>query len=78
MKKIDAVQIPFWRGMLKLPWTAQKTYLELMEAAGQTRSFCNRTGRQAVVIVHVVRREGLDHFITARKLDGRERQRNKR
>ena len=36
-KKIEAVEMWFWRRMLKIPWTAKR-----MEEAGLTRSLVNR------------------------------------
>ena len=48
-KKIEAVEMWFWRRMLRIPWTAKKTNIEVMEEAGQKRSLINRikktTGR---------------------------------
>ena len=37
-KKIEAVEIWFWRRMLKIPWAAMRTNVEVMKEAGFTRS----------------------------------------
>ena len=45
-KKIEAVEMRFWRRMLKIPWTAKRTKIEVMEEAGLTRSLVNRIRKQ--------------------------------
>ena len=44
-KKIEAVEMWLWRRMLKIPWTAKRTNVEVMEEAGLTRSLVNRIGK---------------------------------
>ena len=79
--KLEAVEMWFWRRMLRIPWTARKTNKEVMEKIGLTRSLVKRTRqRQAKFVGHIMRRKGLEHLITTGKLEGgrgRGRQRDK-
>ena len=57
-KKIEAVEMWFWRQMLKIPWTAKRTNAEVMEEAGLTRSLVNRKRKQQATFVgHILRRK---------------------
>ena len=63
-KKIEAVEMWFWRRMLKIPWTAKRTNVEVMEEAGLTRSFVNRIRKQQATFVgHILRGKGLEHLV---------------
>ena len=71
-KKIEAVKMWFWRRMLKIPWTAKSTNLEVMEEAGLTRSLVNRIRKQQATFVgHILRRKGLEHLLITGKMEGR-------
>ena len=78
-KKIEAVEMWFWRQMLKIPWTAKRTNVEVMEEAGLTRSLVNRIRKQqATFVSHILRRKGLEHLVITGKMErrrGRGRQR---
>ena len=71
-KKIEAVEMWFWRRMLKIPWTAKKTNVEVMEEAGPTRSLVNRIRKQQAMFVgHILRRKGLEHLVITGRMEGR-------
>ena len=71
-KKIEAVEMWFWRRMLKIPWTAKRTNVEVMEEAGLTRSLVNRIKKQQATFVgHILRRKGLEHLVITGKMEGR-------
>ena len=71
-KKIEAVEMGFWRRMLKIPWTAKRTNAEVMEEAGLTRSLVNRIRKQQATFVgHILRRKGLEHLVITGKMEGR-------
>ena len=71
-KKIEAVEMWFWRRMLKIPWTAKRTNVEVMEEAGLTRSLVNRIRKQQATFVgHILRRKGLEHLVITGKMEGR-------
>ena len=71
-KKIEAVEMWFWRRMLKIPWTAKRTNVEVMEEAGLTRSLVNRIRKQQAMFVgHILRRKGLEHLVITGKMEGR-------
>ena len=58
--------------MVKIPWTAKRTKLEVMEEAGLTRSLVNRIKKQQATFVgHILRRKGLGHFVISGKMEGR-------
>ena len=58
--------------MLKIPWTAKSTNLEVMEEAGLTRSLVNRIRKQQATFVgHILRRKGLEHLLITGKMEGR-------
>ena len=51
-EKIEAVEMWFWRRMIRIPWTVKKTNIEVMEEAGQTILLINRIGKhQAAFMV---------------------------
>ena len=71
-KKIEAMEMWFWRRMLKIPWTAKRTNVEVMEEAGLTRSLVNRIRKQqATFDGHILRRKGLEHLVIIGKMEGR-------
>ena len=58
--------------MLKIPWTAKRTNVEVMEEAGLTRSLFNRIRKQQATFVgHILRRKGLEHLVITGKMEGR-------
>ena len=58
--------------MLKLPWTAKRTNVEVMQEAGLTRSLVNRIRKQQATFVgHILRRKGLEHLVITGKMEGR-------
>ena len=58
--------------MLKIPWTAKRTNVEVMEEAGLTRSLVNRIRKQQATFVgHILRRKGLEHLVITGKMEGR-------
>ena len=58
--------------MLKVPWTAKRTNVEVMEEAGLTRSLVNRNGKQQATFVGcILRRKGLEHLVITGKMEGR-------
>ena len=58
--------------MLKIPWTAKRTNVEVMEEAGLTRSLFNRLRKQQATFVgHILRRKGLEHLVITGKMEGR-------
>ena len=71
-KKIEAVEMWFWRRMLKISWIAKRTNVEVMEGAGLTRSLVNRIRKQQATFVgHMLRRKGLEHLVITGKIEGR-------
>ena len=71
-KKIEAVEMWFWRRMLKIPWTAKRKNVEVMEEAGLTRSLVNRIRKQqATFDGHILRRKGSEHLVITGKVEGR-------
>ena len=71
-KKVEAVEMWFWRRMLKIPWTAKRTNVEVMDEAGLTRSLVNRIRKQQAAFVrHILRRKGLEHLVITGKMEGR-------
>ena len=56
-KKLVAVVMRLWTRRVRMPWTAKKKYVEVMEGAGQTRSLFRQTG----FIGHIMRTESLNH-----------------
>ncbi|GFR60265.1 ankyrin-1 [Elysia marginata] len=69
--KLKAVEMWFWRRMLRIPWTAIKTNEEVLNETETTRSLINRTRkRQATFVGHIMRREGLENLLTMGKLEG--------
>ena len=64
----------FWflRRMLRVPWTARKTNIEVLREANTQRSLVNRIRkRQAQFVGHIIRRDGLENLITTGWLKGR-------
>ena len=63
----------FMRRMLRVPWTAKKTKFvnEMVSKEAETnRSLVQKIRIQlATFFGHVMRREGLEHFLTTGKLD---------
>ena len=58
--------------MLKLPRTAKRTNVEVMQEAGLTRSLVNRIRKQQAMFVgHILRRKGLEHLVITGKMEGR-------
>ena len=70
-KKIEAMEMWFWRRMLKVPWTAKGTNVGVKEA-GLTRSLVNRMRKQQATFVgHILRRKGFEHHVITGKMEGR-------
>ena len=71
----------FLRRMLRVPWTARKTNIEVLKEANTRRSLISRLRkRQAQFVGDIMRRDGLENLITTGKLEGgraRGRQREK-
>ncbi|GFN76223.1 endonuclease-reverse transcriptase [Plakobranchus ocellatus] len=80
-KKIEAAEMWFFRRMLRVPWTARKTNEEVLKETESTRSLMNRIRRrQAKFVGHIMRREGLENFVTTGRMEGKKsrgRQREK-
>ena len=77
-KKLEAVERWFWRKVLRIPWKAIMTNIDVMEEVGQVRSFVNRVRKQqAAFIGHIMRREGLQHLIAMGKIRQGETERTK-
>ena len=58
--------------MLKIPWTAKRTKVEVTEEAGLTRLLVNRIRKQQATLVgHILRRKGLEHLVITGKIEGR-------
>ena len=71
----------FLRRMLRIPWTAKKTNKMVLKEVETNRSLMQRIRKQqATFFGHIMRREGLEHFLTTGKLDrkrSKKRQREK-
>ena len=66
------MKVWFWRRTLKIPWTAKRTNVEVMEEAGLTRSLVNRMRKQqATSVGHILRKKGLEPFVITGKMEGR-------
>ena len=67
--------------MLRIPWTQKESNETVLKEADARRSIINRRRkRQATLIGHVIRRDGLEHVVTTGMLEGkrvRGRQREK-
>ena len=60
----------FLRRMLRIPWTAKKTNEMVLKEAETNRSLAQKIKKQqATFFGHVMRREGLEHFLNTSKLD---------
>ena len=71
-KKIEAVEMWFWRRMLKISCAAKRTNVKVVEEAGLTRSLVNRISKQQATFVgHILRRKGLEHLVITGKMEGR-------
>ena len=71
-KKLEAVEMWFLRRMLRVPWTARKTNIEVLKETNTRRSLISRLRkRQAQFVGHIMRRDGLENLITTGKLEGR-------
>ena len=58
----------FLRRMLRIPWTAKKTNEMVLKEAETNRSLMQKIRKQqATFSGHVMRREGLEHFLTTGK-----------
>ena len=58
--------------MLKIPWTAKRPNVEVMEEVGLTRSLVNRIRKQQATFVgHILRRKGLEYLVITGKMEGR-------
>ena len=72
----------FLRRMLRIPWTGKKTNEMVLKEAETNRSLVQKIRKQqATFFGHVMRQEGLEHFLTTGKLDrkrskGRQRVKN--
>ena len=71
----------FLRRMLRTPWAAKKTNEMVSKEVETNRSLVQKIRKQqATFFGHVMRREGLEHFLTTGKLDRKrsnERQKEK-
>ena len=60
----------FLRRTLRIPWTAKKTNEVVLKEAETNRSLVRKIRKQQTTFSgHVMRREGLEHFLTSGKLD---------
>ncbi|GFO15137.1 RNA-directed DNA polymerase from mobile element jockey [Plakobranchus ocellatus] len=79
--KLEATEMWFLRGMLRIPWTAKKTNERILNETNKRRLLVRTIRkRQATFLGHMMRREKLEHLVTTGKLEGkrsRERQREK-
>ena len=56
----------FLRRMLRIPWTAKKTNEMVLKEAESNRSLMQKIRKQqATFFGHVIRREGLEHFLAS-------------
>ena len=68
-KKIKAVEMCFWRMLLKISWAETKTDIE---EAAQSRSLVNKIPKRwAAFIGNIMRSEDLEHLATKGKLERR-------
>ena len=69
-RRLEAVEMWFLRRMLRISWTANKTNKMVSKEAETNRSLVqNIRKQQATFFGHVMRGEGLEHFLTTGKLD---------
>lgn len=69
---IEAAEMWFLRRMLRIPYTARVTNIEVLRRAQGNRKLANNIRRsQAEFFGHVMRREALEHQITTGKIEGR-------
>ena len=71
-KKIEAAEMWFYRRMLRIPWTARKTNIEVLNLANTTRELTQKIRkRQLSFLGHIIRRQSIEHLALTGKIDGR-------
>ena len=68
-RRLEAVEMWFLIRMLRIPWTGKKTNSVLKEAETNRSLVQKIRKKQATFFGHVMRREGLEHFLTTGKID---------
>ena len=72
IRSLEATEMWFYRRMLRIPWTAKKTNVEVLNQACTQRNLIKRIRiRQSRFFGHIMRREGLEHLVTTGKIQGR-------
>ena len=68
-RRLEGVEMWFLRTMLRISWPAKKTNEMVSKEAETNRSLAQKIRKQqATFFGHVMRREGLEHFLTTGKL----------
>ena len=71
-KSLMATEMWFYRRMMRIPWTAKMTNVEVLnQIETQRRLIINIRKRQSSFFGHVMRRGGLEHIVTTGKIEGR-------
>ena len=62
----------FYRRMMRVPWTDKKSNEDVLKEANANRDLVIRIRkRQSTFFGHVMRREKLEHLVTAGRLEGK-------
>ena len=70
-KKLEAVEMWFWRRLLKIPWTDRKTNAEVLNIVGEEKCLVKEVRkRQLKFFGHVMRREGLEKGVVTGLIEG--------
>ncbi|GFO27264.1 endonuclease-reverse transcriptase [Plakobranchus ocellatus] len=69
---LEATEMWFLGGVLRMPWTAGKTGERVLNGTSEGRSLVRTVGkRRAAFLGHVMRRGKLEHLVTTGKFEGK-------
>ena len=69
--KLEAIEMWFYRRMLRIPWTARKTNVEVLKESNVKRTLINNIRkRQSSFFGQFMRQGGLENIVTTGKIEG--------
>ena len=70
-RRLEAMEMWYWRRVLKIPWTAHVTNEEVLRRIGTSRELLrNVRGRHVEFLGHIMRRESLENISLTGRMDG--------